>query len=93
MRNSRSLPGLMMTCRTGVDAMTKPRKSTQIRNARKATAARKRAAFEFQTPNKKPGIAPGLYTFDATGTPNQRPGSQPNTPTNEVLSHEFCQSE
>ena len=65
----------MMTYRSGIDAMPRPRKSTQIRNARKATAARKRAAFEFQTPNKKPGIAPGLYTFDATGTPNQRPGS------------------
>jgi len=49
--------------------MTRPRKSTLIRNARKATAARKRAAFEFQTPNKKPGARPGLYTFDATRTP------------------------
>lgn len=48
--------------------MTRPRKSTLIRNARKATAARKRAAFEFQTPNKKPGARPGLYTFDATRT-------------------------
>ena len=49
--------------------MTRPRKSTLIRNARKATVARKRAAFEFQTPNKKPGARPGLYTFDATRTP------------------------
>ena len=70
--------------------MTKPRKSTQIRNARKATAARKRAAFEFQTPTKKPLACAKGYAFDATRTPNQRPGSEPNTPPNEVLSHEFC---
>ena len=80
----------MMTYRSGIDAMTRPRKSTQIRNARKATAARKRAAFEFQTPNKKPGIAPGLYTFDATGDPYKAAGSEPNTPRTEVLSHEIC---
>lgn len=54
--------------------MTRPRKSTLIRNARKATAARKRAAFEFQTPNKKPGARPGLY-FDATRTACRRPGA------------------
>ena len=73
--------------------MTKPRKSTQIRNARKATAARKRAAFEFQTPTKKPLACAKGYAFDATGNPCKATGSQPNTPTNEVLSHEFCQSE
>ena len=69
--------------------MTRPRKSTLIRNARKATAARKRAAFEFQTPNKKPGIAPGLYNFDADGAFSRRPGGEPNTPRTEVLSHEI----
>ena len=69
--------------------MPRPRKSTQIRNARKATAARKRAAFDFQTPSKKPGIAPGLYTFDATGNPHKATGSEPNTPHTEVLSHEI----
>ena len=83
------MPGLMTTYRTGIDAMPRPRKSTSIRNARKATAARKRAAFEFQTPNKKPGIAPGLYIFDATGTPNQRPGSELEPHTTEVLTHEI----
>ena len=80
----------MMTYRTGVDAMTRPRKSTMIHNARKATAARKRAAFEFQTPNKKPGIAPGLYTFDATKTPDPRLGSEPEPRTTEDQDHEFC---
>ena len=69
--------------------MTRPRKSTLIRNARKATAARKRAAFEFQTPTKKPLACAKGYDFDATGRPTKRPGSEPNTPPNEVLSHEF----
>ena len=79
----------MTTYRTGIDAMPRPRKSTMIRQARKDTAARKRAAFEFQTPNKKPGIAPGLYTFDATGAPDPRPGSEPEPRTTEVTDHEF----
>ena len=66
--------------------MTRPRKSTMIRNARKATAARKRAAFDFQTPNKKPLTCAKGYAFDATGAPNPRPGSQPNAPQNGALS-------
>jgi len=70
--------------------MTRPRKSTLFRNARKATAAPKRAAFEFQTPNKKPGIAPGLYTFDATGDPYKAAGSEPEPRTTEDQDHEFC---
>ena len=70
--------------------MTRPRKSTLIRAARKATAARKHAALEFQAPNKKPGIAPGLYNLNATGTPTKVTGSEPKTPTTEVLGHEFC---
>ena len=70
--------------------MTRPRKATMIRNARKATAARKRAAFEFQTPNKKPGIAPGLYNFDATGNPRKATDCEPEPHTTEVLAHEFC---
>ena len=69
--------------------MTKPRKSTMIRQARKDTAARKRAAFEFQTPNKKPGAMPGLYTFDATGNPCKATGSEPNTPDTGALSREL----
>ena len=69
--------------------MTKPRKSTQIRNARKATAARKRAAFDFQTPNKKaPARAKG-YDFPVTSGPHKAAGDKPNTPHAEVLSHEF----
>ena len=69
--------------------MSRPRKSTMIRNERKATAARKRATFEFQTPIKKPGIAPGLYNLNATGNPHKATGSEPNTPHTEVLSHEI----
>ena len=41
-------------------------------------------------PNKKPGIAPGLYNLNATGNPYKATGSEPNTPTTEVLGHEFC---
>ena len=69
--------------------MPRPRKSTQIRNARKATAARKRAAFDFQTPNKKAPAERQGYALNATGNPCKATGSQPNTPTNEVLSHEI----
>ena len=70
--------------------MSRPRKSTLIRNERKATAARKRAALEFQTPNKKPLACAKGYDFRATGNPTKATGSEPNTPATEVLSHEFC---
>ena len=70
--------------------MSRPRKSTMIRAARPATTARKRAALEFQAPNKKPGIAPGLYNLNATGNPTKATGSEPKTPRTEVLGHEFC---
>ena len=55
--------------------MTRPRKSTQIRNARKATAARKRAAFEFQTPTKKPLACAKGYALMRPERPTKRPGS------------------
>jgi len=67
--------------------MTRPRKSTMIRNARKATAARKRAAFEFQTPTKKPLACAKGYAFDAPSDPYKAAGSQPNAPQNGALSH------
>lgn len=70
--------------------MSRPRKSTMIRNARRASAARKRAAFEFQTPTKKPLTCARGYAFDATGNPCKATGSEPNTPHAEVLSHEIC---
>ncbi|MBZ4192714.1 MAG: hypothetical protein LAE24_00175 [Candidatus Contendobacter sp.] len=60
--------------------MPRPRKSTMIRNERKATASRKRAAFEFQAPIKKTGIAPGFYNSGATGNPCKAPAAKPNTP-------------
>ena len=72
--------------------MTRPRKSTLIRQARRASDARKRGAFGTgRTPNKKPGIAPGLYNFfDATGDPCKAAGSEPEPHTTEVTDHEFC---
>ena len=71
--------------------MTRPRKSTSIRNARRASIERKRGAFGTgRTPNKKPGIAPGLYTFPATGNPCKATGSEPNPRTTEDQDHEFC---
>ena len=73
--------------------MTRQRKGSK-RQARRASIERKRGAFGTgRTPNKKPGIAPGLYTFDATGNPHKATGREPNTPPNEVLSDEFCQPE
>ena len=74
--------------------MSRQRKSTAIRTARKATNTRKRAAFEFQSPenlgNKKPRQSPGSMLFDVAGKPYEAPAAEPNTPPNEVLSHEFC---
>lgn len=70
--------------------MSRPRKSTLIRNERKATTARKRAAFEFQAPNKKAPSKDGAYNFRAAGARHNAPVAKPNTPPNEVLSHEFC---
>ena len=64
--------------------------AAQIRTARKATAAWKRAAFEFQTPNKKPGIAPGLYTFDATGAPQNAPVATYSHSPSRSMNDEIC---
>ena len=51
-----------------------------IRQARKATTAAKRAAFEFQAPNKKPDIAPGLYSVRAAKALRNAPVANRNTP-------------
>ena len=73
--------------------MTHHRKGSK-RQARRASIERKRGAFGTgRTPNKKAPAERQGYDLSASRTPNQRPGSEPNTPTNEVLSHEFCQSE
>ena len=69
--------------------MTRRRKSTSIRQARKDTAARKRAAFEFQTPTKKPLAQARGYDLSASRTPDRRPGSEPNTPDTGALSREL----
>ena len=71
--------------------MTRHRKGSK-RQARRASIERKRNAFyTWKTPpNKKPGIAPGLYTFPATGAPYQAPDCEPEPHTTEVLAHEFC---
>lgn len=73
--------------------MSKPRKSTMIRLARKATTAAKRAAFEFQAPIKKPLSEDKGYDVRATGARHNAPAANPTPHTTEVLSHEFCQSE
>ena len=70
--------------------MTRQRKGSK-RQARRASIERKRNAFGMgKTPNKKPGIAPGLYTFPATGNPCKATGSEPNPRTTEDQDHEFC---
>ena len=69
--------------------MTRVRKSTMIRNERKATNARKRAAFEFQA-IKKPRQTAGPILIRAAGNPYKAPVAKPKTPYTEVLSHEFC---
>jgi hypothetical protein len=71
--------------------MPRPRKSTLIRNERKATTARKRAAFEFQAPNKKAPPKDGAYNFRAAGTPPRAPAANRNTPNQdfEESRHEF----
>jgi len=73
--------------------MSRQRKSTMIRAERQATNARKRAAFEFQAPIKKPRQSPGSMLFVAAEALNDAPVAKPKTPHYEVLSHEFCQSE
>ena len=56
--------------------MTRPRKSTSIRNARRASIERKRGAFgTWKTPNKKPGFAPGFLNFDVAGRPTSDPAT------------------
>lgn len=85
-----SPPALTMTCRIGVDAMPRPRKSTTIRQERKATAARKRAAFEFQAPIKKPRQSPGSMLFDATGSPCKPPVANYPHPTTRDMNDEIC---
>ena len=68
--------------------MSQHHKSMMIRQACQVTAKR----IEIFG-NKKPGIAPGFYTFRAAGAPQSAPVAKPNTPRAEVLSYEFCPSE
>jgi hypothetical protein len=70
--------------------MSRPRKSTMIRNERKATAARKRAAFDFQAPIKKPGIAPGFYNSDATKALPTRLEANFSHSTDRSMNDEIC---
>ena len=70
--------------------MSRPRKSTLIRNERKATAARKRAALEFQTPNKKPLACAKGYDFRVAGTPTKAPATDyPHSPIRS-MNDEIC---
>ena len=68
------------------------RRSTLIRNERKATKARKRAAFEFQAPIKKPLSEDRGYDVRATGAFHRAPAANRNTPKIdfEESRHEFC---
>ena len=70
--------------------MSRQRKSTAIRTARKATNARKRAAFEFQAPIKKPMACAKGYDVCATGSPLKAPAAEPITPHTGAISDEFC---
>lgn len=70
--------------------MPRPRKSTLIRNERKATTARKRAAFEFQAPNKKAPSKDGAYNFRAAGNPCKAPAANyPHSPIRS-MNDEIC---
>ena len=70
--------------------MTRPRKGSK-RQARRASIERKRNAFGTgKTPNKKPGIAPGLYTFDEPTALPSGPATNPNPRTTEDQDHELC---
>ena len=66
--------------------MTRPRRSTLIRQARQAVTAAKRSEFSG---NKKPGIAPGILNFSATGAPRNAPVAKPITPRNGATGNEF----
>ena len=72
--------------------MTRHRKGSK-RLARRASIERKRGAFGTWKPlppgNKKAPAERQGYALNATGNPCKATGSQPNTPTNEVLSHEI----
>ena len=69
--------------------MTRPRKSTMIRAARKATAARKRAALEFQAPNKKAPSKDGAYNFHAAGAPSNAPVAIHSHTPRRCMNNEF----
>ncbi|MDQ5911059.1 MAG: hypothetical protein QG599_3156, partial [Pseudomonadota bacterium] len=55
------------------------------------TARRKRGAFGTgRTPNKKPGIAPGLLNFDVAGNPCKAPATNnPHSPSRS-MNDEIC---
>ena len=66
--------------------MTRPRRSTLIRQARQAAIAAKRC--EISGNKKAPAIAEA-YTFAATETPNNVPVAKPITPRNGATGNEF----
>ena len=66
--------------------MTRPRRSTLIRQARQAVTAAKRSEIFG---NKKPGIAPGVLNFAATEAPTKAPVAKPITPRNGATGNEF----
>ena len=67
--------------------MTRPRRSTLIRQARQAVTAAKRSEIFG---NKKPGIAPGILNFDVAGRPTSGPATNyPHSPIRS-MNDEIC---
>ena len=66
--------------------MTRPRRSTLIRQARQASNAAKRSEISG---NKKPGIAPGILNFSATEAPTKAPVADLAAHHRTVNDHEF----
>ena len=66
--------------------MTRPRRSTLIRQARQAAIAAKRC--EISGNKKAPAIAEA-YTFAATGERHNAPAANPITPRNGATGNEF----
>lgn len=66
--------------------MTRPRRSTLIRQARQASNATKRCEISS---NKKPGVAPGILNFSATEAPTKAPVADLAAHHRPVNDHEF----
>lgn len=70
--------------------MPRVRKSTLIRNERRDTVARKRAAFEFQAPIKKPLPRGKGYDLCAAGERHNAPVANYPHSTTRSMNDEIC---